>query len=123
VLNGAAVSTVGETMGKIIRLPSNFIGKEDGERLESFGGHSIAHGRATRWHWDKDAEGNDLFEIYHGGVEEVLLARVSRDRQLDAFCARDAAGWAIASGPLEQVLAELDAYLVRAQGSLPGAPA
>ncbi len=82
----------GKSMSEIIQLPGNLIGKEDREKLESFAGHTIAHGRATRWHWGTDAHGNDVLEIYRGGAEEQLAARLGRDRQRDAFRARDASG-------------------------------
>lgn len=52
-------------------------------------------------------------------LDEVLAARLSRDRERDAFCARDAAGRRIAAGPLEQVFADLDAYFVSLHGELP----
>lgn len=52
-------------------------------------------------------------------LDEVLVARLSRDRERDAFCARDAAGRRIAAGPLEQVFADLDAYFVSLHGELP----
>jgi hypothetical protein len=110
-------------MTEIINLPNNFIGKEDCEKLESFGGHTIAHGRATYWHWAKDAEGNDVFEIYRGGEHETLTARISRDRQLDAFRACDATGGFIASGALERVFAELEVYFTRLHGEEPDVPA
>lgn len=110
-------------MSKTITLPDNFIGKEDRERLESFGGHTIAHGRATRWHWDKDASGDDVFEIYRGGADEVLSARVHRDRKQDAFCAEDGEGHSIGSGSLEHVMAEMEQYFIRLHGELPDLPA
>jgi len=100
-------------MTEIIRLPDNFIGKEDRERLESFAGHTIARGRATRWHWGKDANGDDIFEIYPGSADNTLAISISRNRELDAFCARDAAGQSITSGTLEHVFAELEAYFIR----------
>jgi hypothetical protein len=100
-------------MTEIIRLPDNFIGKEDREKLESFAGHTIARGRATRWHWGKDAEGDDVFEIYRGSGDITLAVSISRIREQDAFCVRDAAGQSIASGSLEHVFAELEAYFVR----------
>ena len=106
-------------MNEIINLPANFIGKEDRKKLESFGGHTIAHGRATRWHWGKDTDGSDVFEIYRGGEEHILTVRVSRDRQLDAFYAQDAAGQLLASGKLEHVFAELDAYFMGLHGETP----
>ena len=106
-------------MTEIIRLPDNFIGKEDREKLESFGGHTIARGRATRWHWGKDADGDDIFEIYPASADNTLAVSISRNRELDAFCARDAAGRSITSGPLEHVFAELEAYFVRVHGEGP----
>jgi hypothetical protein len=106
-------------MTQIIRLPHNFIGKEDRERLESFAGHTIARGRATRWHWGKDADGDDVFEIYPSRADPMLSVSISRNRELDAFCARDAAGCSIASGALDHVFAELEAYFVRVHGEGP----
>jgi hypothetical protein len=100
-------------MDKIIELPHNFIGKEDKERLESFGGHLIAHGRATRWHWGSHGEGDDIFEIYSGGADERLSARVNRDRDLDAFCATEASGRLIFVGPLDHLMASLDEHFSR----------
>ncbi len=103
-------------MSKTYKLPDNFIGKEDRERLESFGGHTIAHGRATRWHWGKDQNGDDVFEIYLGGADESLGARVRRDRDRDIFVARDDRGRSIGSGELEHVMAELEQYFSRLHG-------
>ena len=110
-------------MSKIIKLPANFIGKEDREKLESFGGHTIAHGRATRWHWDKDGDDNDVFEIFRGGTHEVVCVRINRDRESDAFHARDPAESLIASGTLEHVFTEVEKYLVRLYGDTPDPPA
>lgn len=97
-------------MSKTYKFPDNVIGKEDRERLESFGGHTIAHGRATRWHWGKDENGGDVFEIYRGGADELLGARVCRDRDRDIFFAQDDLGQPIGSGELEHVMAELEQY-------------
>jgi hypothetical protein len=110
-------------MADIIQIPDNFIGLDDRQRLESFGGHSIAHGRATRWHWGKDQQGDDVFEIYRGGADEVFTACLSRDRKLDAFCAHDERDQLIASGELDHVLAALEHYLMKLHGELPDAPA
>ena len=110
-------------MSEVINLPANFIGKEDREKLEGFGGHTIAHGRATHWHWDKNAEGDDVFEIYRGGEHETLAARISRDRKLGAFRAHDATGGLISSGALEHVFAELEVYFTRLHGEGPDIPA
>jgi hypothetical protein len=105
-------------MSKTYKLPDNFIGKEDRERLESFGGHTIAHGRATRWHWGKDKNGSDVFEIYRGGADEVLGARVHRDKDRDIFFTQDGLGQPIGSGELEHVMAELERYFSRLHGEL-----
>ena len=110
-------------MAKIIKLPGNFFGVEDREKLESFGGHTIAHGRATRWHWGSDVDGDDAFEIYTGGAVNILTARIKRDRELDQYIACDAAGQGIASGTLEHVFAELDRYFARLHGEQPDTPA
>ena len=103
-------------MSKIINLAENIISKEDREQLSNFGGHVIAHGRATRWHWDKAANGDDIFEIFIGGADEVLAIRVSRNRKMDAFYVYDANGKVISAGVLEHVMAELDRYFIQLHG-------
>jgi hypothetical protein len=110
-------------MTEIIRLPDNFIGKEDREKLESFAGHTIARGRATRWHWGKNAAGDDVFEIYTGGADEILTISISRDRQRDEYLASDAAAHPIVTGALEHVFAELEGYFVHLHGEQPDTPA
>lgn len=110
-------------MAEIITLPDNFIGKEDGEKLESFAAHTIAHGRATRWHWVKYADGNDSFEIYPIGADKRLTVRINRNREMDTFFARDAAEVSIASGVLEHVFAVLEAYFSRLHSEGPDTPA
>jgi hypothetical protein len=100
-------------MAKIINLPDNFIGKEDRERLESFGGHEIAHGRATRWHWGKNDDGSDVFEIYRGGANEELVCQISRDREHDQFTVKNAAGTLVISGTLDHIMAELDGFFAQ----------
>ncbi len=110
-------------MTKTIRLADNFIGKEDREKLESFGGHTIAHGRATRWHWSENSDGDDVFEIFRGGENEQLAASIQRNRQENAFNARDANGHSIGSGDLEHVMAMLENYFIRLHGEAPDAPA
>lgn len=106
-------------MSKIVRLPDNFIGREDRQRLESFGGHTIAHGRATRWHWSTDAQDDDVFEIYKGGADEVLAFRVSRDRRRDIFTVCDSQLRELACGDLEHVMAELERLLAAGHGESP----
>jgi hypothetical protein len=110
-------------MTQIIRLPDNFIGREDREKLESFAGHTVARGRATRWHWDKDAAGNDIFEIQSGGSRARPAVRINRSRAQDAYSARDATGRSIVQGALDHVFAELESYFIRLHGEGPDRPA
>lgn len=106
-------------MSDIVRLPKNFIGKEDRERLESFGGHTIAHGRATRWHWTRDEGGDDVFEIYRGGADEALAYRVKRDRDQGVFRVCDHQAREALCGDLERVMAGLDELLSTDHGEFP----
>ncbi len=106
-------------MAKIINLADNIINKEDREQLASFGGHTIAHGRATRWHWHKSDNGDVVFEIFRGGAEEVLAVCISRDRKLDAFYAHDSIGNLVAAGELEHVMAELEQYFIQLHDESP----
>jgi hypothetical protein len=108
-----------DNMTEIIRLPDNFIGREDREKLESFAGHIVARGRAVRWHWDKDAAGNDIFEIQPVGVDHRPAVQISRNRTQDAYAARDTAGRPIVKGALDHVFAELEAYFIRLHGEGP----
>lgn len=110
-------------MTKTIKLPQNFIGKQDRKNLESFGGHTIAHGRATRWHWAHSANGDDVFEIFRGGEDEVLATRIKRDRKQDMFFAHDGSDGLIASGTLEHIMAELERYFIQLHGEGPDTPA
>jgi hypothetical protein len=103
----------------IIYLPGNPIGRADRERLESFGGRTVAHGRATRWRWGRTADGDQVFELRRGGGGEELLARIRRDRVHDVYRVQGAGGGPIATGLLDQVLAELDWYLARIQRDRP----
>jgi hypothetical protein len=102
---------------------NEFISKEVREKLESFGGHTIAHGRATRWHWSKSNSGDDAFEMFRGGADEVLAVRICRDRDRDVFYAQDNVETTLASGSLEHVLAELEIYFTRLHGEIPDSPA
>ena len=100
-------------MTQIINLAENIISKKDRELLESFGGHTIGHGRATRWHWQKADNGDVMFEIFRGGSDEELVICINRDRKEDAFYAHDAAGRMVASGRLDHVMSELEQYFVQ----------
>jgi hypothetical protein len=95
-------------MPDIVNLPENFIGKDDEQRLESFGGHLIAHGRATRWHWNRERGIDVAFEIFAGGARERLLMFIVRDREHDKFVAHDGGGGFIAEGALDHVMAVVD---------------
>jgi len=103
-------------MSEIINLSENIISKKNRKQLESFGGHTIAHGRATRWHWQKADNGDEIFEIYRGGADEKLTVCVNRDRKSDAFYVHDAQGNMVASGELEHVMAELEQYFIQLHG-------
>ena len=118
-LNDSVTKRIGFSAGrndvaKIIRLPGNFIGPADREKLESFGGHTIAHGRATRWRWDKTAAGDDVFEIHTGGAADVLAVSIGRDRKLDQYIAYDAAGnmeYLAAEGYDDFIYSEMQEFL------------
>jgi hypothetical protein len=103
-------------MSQIINLSANIISKKDRELLESFGGHTIAHGRATRWHWHKSDNGDVVFEIFRGGSDEALAMCINRDRKEDAFYAHDSAGRMVASGGLDHVMATLEQYFIQLHG-------
>jgi len=110
-------------MSEIINLAENIINRENREQLASFAGHTIAHGRATRWHWSKDDNRDDLFEIFRGGADEVLAVCINRDRKTDAFYAHDAIGNMLVSGELDHVMAELERYFIQLHGETPDATA
>lgn len=110
-------------MSEIINLSDNIFSKKDREHLSSFGGHLIAHGRATRWHWAKDVNGAEIFEIFRGGPDEVLSVVISRDRKLHAFYAYDEAGNMVVSGELDHVMAELEQYFIQLHGETPDSSA
>jgi len=103
-------------MTEIINLAENIISKKNRRQLESFGGHTIAHGRATRWHWGKAPNGDEVFEILRGGADEKLAVCINRDRKTDAYYAHDDRGNMVASGELEHVMAELERYFVQLHG-------
>jgi hypothetical protein len=110
-------------MTKIIKLPNNFIGKEDREKLESFARHTIARGRATRWYWGRNAEGDDQFAICSHGADLQLAVTISRDRKQDEYYARDTVGDMIAQGAIEHLFAELEVYFIRLLNEQPDTPA
>jgi hypothetical protein len=101
----------GNKMADIIELPDNLIGIEDKESIESFGGHEISHGRATRFHWDKNENKDPVFELYRGGANEKLVIVISRERKNHKFQAVDKNGKMIVSGALDHVMKILDQKL------------
>jgi hypothetical protein len=103
-------------MADIIKLPDNLISNEDRHKLESYGGHEIARGRATRFHWTTSDKGDPLFEIYRGGAKEQLIVQIGRHREQDEYYAVDATGQEVTSGALDHVMAELDRMMARDHG-------
>jgi hypothetical protein len=106
-------------MKQVLNFPANRMSPRDRQRLESFGGHSIARGRATRWSWAEDVDGDEVFHIFRGGPEETLAVRISRENGDEGFMARDGGLAPLASGSLGHVLAVLDDLLTRLHGELP----
>ena len=102
----------------IIRLAENLIGPADHRRLESYGAHVIQHGLATRYAWSEEG-GDPRFDIFRGGPQEELAVRVGRHRLEDEFFAEDGTGQPVVAGPLDHVMAELDAYLQQRSGRFP----
>ncbi|WP_439155965.1 hypothetical protein [Yoonia sp.] len=100
---------------RIIRLAENIIGPTDQKRLESYGAHVIQHGWATRFTWTEH-DGDPLFDIFRGGADEHLAARIGRHRDRHEFFAEDAAGQQIAAGTLAHVMAEIDTFLKTGSG-------
>lgn len=103
----------------VVELPENFIGVEDAEKLESFGAHLISHGRATRWHWNREHGIDVAFEIFRGGPHEELMFAVRRDRDNDAFYVADPAGAVVEQGSLDHVMAVIDAIVRATNGDPP----
>lgn len=106
-------------MSEIVNLPNNFIGKEDEQRLESFGARLIGHGWASRWHWNRERGFDIAFEIFVGGSQERLMATIARDRERDTFLARSAGGRLLAEGALEHVMAVVDRMARARRGDQP----
>ncbi|MFC7048342.1 hypothetical protein [Emcibacter nanhaiensis] len=98
-------------MADIIKLPDNLISNDDRQKLESYGAHEIARGRATRFHWTESEQGDPLFEIYRGGAVEELVLQIGRHREQDEYYALDPSGQDLTSGSLDHVMAQLDRKL------------
>lgn len=103
---------------EIFRLADNPIGPADQRRLESYGAHVIQHGWATRYSWSEE-DGDPRFDIFRGGADEELAARVGRHRDRHEFFAEDSAGGEVVAGMLDHVMAELDSYLKPDTGDFP----
>jgi hypothetical protein len=93
----------------IIALADNSLGKTDRLRLESFATHLVAHGLATRWHWQRKRGLDMTLHVYKGSGEEPMFF-LNRSRANRAFFAKDAAGRIIAQGALPHVLAIADRF-------------
>tara|TARA_R110002126_G_scaffold3263_1_gene18565 strand:- start:267936 stop:268265 length:330 start_codon:yes stop_codon:yes gene_type:complete len=108
-------------MAEIIELPPNIIGKDDHESLESFAGHETSRGRLSRFHWDHKNNDDPILELYRGGVDEVLVCTVSRDREKGQFRVTDNQGRIIFTGDLNHVMKALDEKLTREhdEGEIP----
>lgn len=105
---------------KLVRLPRDFISKTDESKLESFGAHLIAHGAATRWHWQRSNGIDTAFSIYRGGPNEELLVDIARDSSRDVYYATDADGKTLTKGSLEAVMTVVDAMARSARPEAPG---
>lgn len=105
--------------GKIVELPSDFIGREDELKLESFGGHLIARGCASRWHWNRKHGVDVAFELFRGGAEESPLVTIKRDRAKDVFYVLDASGRRLEEGKLEHVMSFVDERARSRRGDTP----
>lgn len=103
---------------EIVRLAKNLISPADRRWLESYGAHVIKHGWATRFSWSEE-DGDPRFDIYRGGADEWVAARVGRRRDRHEFFAEAETGQEIVAGTLDHVMAELDTYLEG--GAMPGA--
>lgn len=110
-------------MGNTIQLADNFIGNDDRHKLESFGGHIITLGRAARSHWQKDTSGDDVYEICHGDIHNLITVSIRRIRKEDLFLAHDDNDKMLVSGSLEHVMAGLEQYFLTMHGEIPDTPA
>ena len=70
------------------------------------------------WHWARDDKHDAVFEIFRGGANEELIARVYRDREHDVFIVCNEPGGTISTGTLEHVMAEMEEYFMRIHGEL-----
>lgn len=104
---------------KIVNLPSHFIGKEDEQKLESYGAHLISHGYATRYHWKKENGIIVAFEVYRGGADEEFLFAIRRNQEGDYFFLEDANGAHAGRGTLEHVMAVGDDTAKVTRGDAP----
>ena len=103
-------------MPTVIELPDNFISQNDRKALESFGGHEISLGRATRFQWEQNEDNETVFKLYRGGPDEKLVFSIERDRIENAFIAVNPAGKPILSGSLDHIMAKMDEKLLLEHG-------
>lgn len=100
---------------KIVNLPDDFIGKEDEQKLESYGAHLVGLGYATRYHWKRQDGIIVAFEVYRGGVDEEFLFAIKRDSEGDYYYVEDTSAAEAGRGTLEHVMVVGDelAHVVR----------
>jgi hypothetical protein len=104
---------------KIVQLPRDFIGKDDEQKLESWGAHLLARGRATRWKWTREHGFDVAFEIFIGGVDEMLAFSIRRDQRNDIFYVTDRKGRIMDNGRLDRIMATVDIFAQQLQGDQP----
>lgn len=108
---------------KVIKLPDAYFSKEDEQRLESFGAHLIAHGKATRWRWVRKNGIDVAFNVYRGGPDEVLMFSFSRDREREGergyYLLTDATGRTLEKGKLERLMFTADLLATPDPGDAP----
>ncbi len=106
---------------KVVKLPDAFFSKEDEQRLESFGAHLIAHGKATRWRWARQNGIDVAFDVYRGGPDEELMFSFSRDRERERgyYQLTDAAGRTLEKGKLERLMFTADQLSTPDPGDAP----
>lgn len=103
-------------MADITELPKNLITPEDQEKLESFGGHEIAHGRMTRYCWSKTDSGDPAFDMFRGGAHEEFIARITHSFAKHEYRVTDKNDMEITSGRLEHIMAVLEEQLKEEHG-------
>lgn len=103
-------------MGEIITLPDNFMTLSDRKALQSFGGREISHGRAFRYEWGQNKNGDPIFKIYSTEEDGRLILSILRNRKKHIYTVYNHEGEYVVSGKLDQVMAVLDRRLTHSNG-------